>query len=82
MTRVLKSERRAPQSGELRSIVVFLHGYGANAADLMGLADPLAEHLPDTAFVAPNATEEIPGYPCGYQWFQIPWIAGSSEEEA
>ncbi|WP_299725423.1 alpha/beta fold hydrolase [uncultured Tateyamaria sp.] len=82
MTRVLKSERRAPHSGELRSIVVFLHGYGANAADLMGLADPLAEHLPDTLFVAPNAPEEIPGFPGGYQWFPIPWIDGSSEEEA
>ena len=29
MTRVLKSERRAPLSGDVRSIVVFLHGYGA-----------------------------------------------------
>lgn len=82
MTRVLKSERRAPVSGQTRSVVVFLHGYGANAADLMGLADPLAEHLPDTLFVAPDAPESVPGMPFGYQWFPIPWIDGSSEEEA
>ncbi|WP_095589238.1 alpha/beta hydrolase [Actibacterium ureilyticum] len=82
MTRVLKSERRAPVSGQTRSVVVFLHGYGANAADLMGLADPLAEHLPDTLFVAPDAPETVPGMPFGYQWFPIPWIDGSSEEEA
>ncbi len=82
MTRVLKSERKEPLSGELRSIVVFLHGYGANGADLLGLADPLAEHLPDTLFVAPDAPESIPGAPFGYQWFPIPWIDGSSEEEA
>lgn len=82
MTRVLKSQRVEPASGELRSIVVFLHGYGANGADLLGLAQPLAEHLPDTLFVAPDAPEEIPGYPGGYQWFPIPWIDGSSEEEA
>ena len=82
MTRVLTSKRVAPASGSLRSIVVFLHGYGANGADLLGLADPLAEHLPDTAFFAPDAPEEIPGYPGGYQWFPIPWIDGSSEEEA
>ena len=37
MTRVLKAERRAPVSGDTRSIVVFLHGYGANGADLLGL---------------------------------------------
>ena len=71
-----------PQSGETRSIVVFLHGYGANGADLLGLADVLGEHLPDTLFVAPDAPEVIPMMPTGLQWFPIPWIDGSSEEEA
>jgi phospholipase/carboxylesterase len=82
MTRVLKSERREPVSGETRSIVVLVHGYGANGADLLGLADPLGEHLPDTLFIAPDAPENIPGMPNGFQWFPIPWIDGSSEEEA
>lgn len=82
MTRVLNAEKRAPLSGETRSAVVFLHGYGANGADLLGLADPLAEHLPDTMFVAPDAPESVPGAPFGFQWFPIPWIDGSSEEEA
>lgn len=82
MTRVLNAERREPLSGELRSIVVFLHGYGANGADLLSLADPLAEHLPDTLFVAPNAPEACAGAPMGFQWFPIPWIDGSSELEA
>jgi phospholipase/carboxylesterase len=61
---------------------VFLHGYGANGADLLGLADPLADHLPDTLFVAPDAPENCAGSPFGYQWFPIPWIDGSSEEES
>lgn len=82
MTRVLKSGRKGPQSGETRSVVVFLHGYGANGADLLGLADPLGEHLPDTLFVAPDAPETIPGMPSGFQWFPIPWLDGSSQEEA
>ncbi|AHD09457.1 alpha/beta hydrolase [Phaeobacter gallaeciensis] len=82
MTRVLKAERRAPLSGHTRSVVVFLHGYGANGADLLGLADPLAEHLPDTLFVAPDAPESCAGAPFGFQWFPIPWIDGSSEEES
>ena len=82
MTRVLNANRKAPVSGETRSVVVFLHGYGANGADLLGLADPLGEHLPDTLFVAPDAPEQIPGYPGGFQWFPIPWIDGSSEEES
>lgn len=81
MTRVLQAQTKEPESGTTRSAVVFVHGYGANGADLLGLADPLAPHLPDTMFVAPDAPEEIPGYPGGYQWFPIPWLDGSSEEE-
>ena len=82
MTRVLTAGRKEPQSGDTRSAVVFLHGYGANGADLLGLADPLADHLPETLFVAPNAPENCVGSPFGYQWFPIPWIDGSSEEES
>jgi phospholipase/carboxylesterase len=82
MTRVLQSGRKGPHSGTTRSVVVFLHGYGANGADLLGLADVLGEHLPDTLFVAPDAPEEIPMMPGGLQWFPIPWIDGSSEEES
>lgn len=82
MTRVLQAGRKGPKSGTTRSVVVFLHGYGANGADLLGLADPLGEHLPDTLFVAPDAPEAIPMMPSGYQWFPIPWIDGSSEEES
>ncbi|MEL7012162.1 MAG: dienelactone hydrolase family protein [Pseudomonadota bacterium] len=81
MTRVLQAGRKGPHSGETRSIVVFLHGYGANGADLLGIADVLMEHLPDTLFVAPDAPESIPMMPMGLQWFPIPWIDGSSEEE-
>lgn len=82
MTRVLTAGRKEPLSGDTRSAVVFLHGYGANGADLLGLADPLAEHLPDTVFVAPDAPEACAGAPMGFQWFPIPWIDGSSEEES
>ncbi len=82
MTRALQAGRKEPVSGATRSVVVFLHGYGANGADLLGLADPLGEHLPDTLFIAPDAPENCAGAPMGYQWFPIPWIDGSSEEEA
>jgi phospholipase/carboxylesterase len=82
VTRVLNTGRKEPVSGEIRSCVVFLHGYGANGADLLGLADPLGEHLPDTLFVSPDAPEACAGAPFGFQWFPIPWIDGSSEEES
>lgn len=82
MTRELEFGRRAARSGKARSIVIFLHGYGADGADLLGLADPLAPHLPDTVFLAPDAPEPCSGNPFGRQWFPIPWLDGSSEEMA
>jgi len=82
MTRILDSARKGAPQGSAKRLVVFLHGYGADGADLLGLADPLGAHLPDTAFVAPNAPERCIGNPYGYQWFPIPWIDGSSQEEA
>lgn len=78
----LEDGRRAAASGQAKSVVVFLHGYGADGRDLLGLADPLAEHLPDTVFVAPNAPERCVNNPIGFQWFPIPWLDGSSQEAA
>ena len=82
MTRQLTTGRRAPASGTAKNAVVFLHGYGADGNDLLGLAEPLAPHLPDTVFLAPDAPERCPGNPFGWQWFPIPWIDGSSEAAA
>ena len=82
MTRVLDYGRKAAASGTGTSLVIFLHGYGADGRDLLGLADPLAPHMPDTVFLAPDAPERCGMNPMGFQWFPIPWIDGSSEEQA
>ncbi len=83
MTRALQSERRGPTSGgAAKTAVIFVHGYGADGGDLLGLADPLGPHLPDTVFFAPDAPERCSANPFGYQWFPIPWLDGSSEEQA
>lgn len=81
MTTLTGPERPAA-SGTADSVVVFLHGYGADGADLIGLADPLAPHLPNTRFFAPNAPDRSPANPMGYQWFPIPWLDGTPEEQA
>lgn len=80
MSRDLKSKRRGPEKA--KSAVVFLHGYGADGADLLSLADPLGPHLPETAFYAPDAPQPCAGNPFGRQWFPIPWLDGSTEEQA
>ena len=60
-----------PQGGgPADSLVVLLHGYGADGNDLIGLAPHLAASLPKTLFVSPNAP-----FPCemgfGRQWFSF-----------
>jgi len=78
----LRFKQKAAASGQTRSMVVFVHGYGADGGDLLGLADPLAPHLPDTLFLAPDAPQDCVGNPFGFQWFPIPWLDGSSQEAA
>ncbi len=82
MARDLRFTTREAAGGATRAMVVFLHGYGADGADLMGLAEPLAPHLPGVTFVAPDAPEPCAGNPAGRQWFSIPWLDGSSEAQA
>ena len=82
MTRELKFGRRASVSGKVGSLVVFVHGYGADGADLLGLADVLGPHLPDTVFYAPDAPEACSASATGRQWFGIPRFDGSSEVDA
>lgn len=77
--RQLEGPSRQARSGEATSLVVFLHGYGADGADLFGLAEPLSNVLPNAAFAAPNAPEPCRVNPMGRQWFPISWIDGSSE---
>lgn len=78
----LKGPERPAASGKPDSLVIFLHGYGADGNDLIGLADPLSQHLPNTAFMAPNAPDPCLGNPMGHQWFPIPHMDGSDEKDA
>lgn len=75
--RDLRFGRRGAASGRARSMIVFVHGYGADGSDLLGLADVLGQHLPDTVFLAPDAPERCVGGGFGWQWFPIPWLDGS-----
>lgn len=53
------------------SLVVLLHGWGANGDDLIGLAESWRAALPRTAFASPHGPEPHPAYPIGRQWFAL-----------
>ena len=78
--RKLNSNSRPPRAANAKSLVIFLHGYGADGADLLGLSDYFTNELPDTLFLAPDAPEPCRSNPYGYQWFPIPWIDGSNPQ--
>ncbi len=82
MTRELNFKRKGAAKGKATSLVVLVHGYGANGDDLIGLADPLAPHLAGTVFVSPDAPDACSGNGFGFQWFPIPRFDGSTEAEA
>ncbi len=70
------------RSGQTQSLVVLLHGFGANGAAMLGLAKALSVALPDTAFLAPNAPDLAISRPDGRMWYTIPELDGSSLDQA
>lgn len=71
MARSLDGPRLKPLSGKARQLVVILHGYGADGADLIEIGRHWQQALPDAAFVSPHAHEACPMSPGGRQWFRL-----------
>lgn len=79
---MIDGPRVPPASGEApRGIVILLHGYGSNGADLISLAPIWRERLPGIVFVAPNAPEICPGAPGGFQWWGLSGTSSTSRAE-
>lgn len=68
----LRTYNHGPASGgKPDSLVIFLHGLGANGQDLLGLAYEFKAELPDTLFISPDAPFHCDMAPMGYQWFSL-----------
>jgi len=61
----------APLSGTPKQLMVILHGYGADGADLIALGREWRSLFPDMLFVAPNAPTVCARNPSGYEWFPL-----------
>ena len=64
-------ERPPAKGGDAEQLVVFLHGWGADGNDLIGLADPWSEVLPHAHFMSPHAPDVCDANPLGRQWFSF-----------
>ncbi|MEQ1900408.1 MAG: dienelactone hydrolase family protein [Devosia sp.] len=58
-------------AGPARQLMVLLHGYGADGADLIGLGYQWRDLFPDMMFVAPNAPSSCARSPSGFEWFPL-----------
>ncbi len=57
--------------GKPSSLVILLHGLGADGNDLIGLAPYWAQALPRAVFVSPDAPYPCDMAPFGRQWFSL-----------
>jgi phospholipase/carboxylesterase len=68
----LEGPRFGPAAGgKAQSLVLLLHGLGADGNDLISLAPYWARLLPNTAFVSPHAPFPCDMAPYGRQWFSL-----------
>ncbi|WP_426163889.1 alpha/beta hydrolase [Sandarakinorhabdus sp. DWP1-3-1] len=69
MNKIVNGASLQPLSGgPPKQIVLLLHGYGSNGADLISLAPHWRPSLPDALFLAPDAPQRSGG---GYQWWPL-----------
>ena len=71
MAAMIDGPRIHPVGGPAKSLVVFLHGYGADGNDLIDIGRMWAPAMPTAAFVSPHAPEPCAESPTGRQWFPL-----------
>ena len=65
-----------PESGNsIKNALIFLHGYGANADDLINIGLRWKEKLENTIFISPNAPFKCDWSDDAFQWFDLTSIA-------
>ncbi|MGC6530220.1 MAG: alpha/beta hydrolase [Candidatus Puniceispirillaceae bacterium] len=60
-----------PVETEAKKALILLHGWGADGRDLIDLAGPLQQSLPDCALWCPDAPDLCSANPMGRQWFEL-----------
>ena len=74
----LDGPRRPPKRPPARFLVVLLHGFGSDGADMISLAPSFQSYSANAAFAAPNGPHVIDG---GYSWFTPQTQNGASEQD-
>ncbi len=73
LSKIVNGSSLQPSSGgpPKQIVLLLLHGYGSNGADLISLAPHWQQVLPDALFLSPNAPQRCGGMGSGYQWWPL-----------
>jgi phospholipase/carboxylesterase len=71
LTRQLDAHQLEDSNTKPDKAIVFLHGWGADGADLMDLSQVIAMAHPTALFYAPDGPEPCSANPMGRQWFAL-----------
>lgn len=72
MSKIVNGSSLQPASGgKPKQIVLLLHGFGSNGADMIALAPHWQALLPDALFLAPNAPQRMGNMAAAYQWWPL-----------
>jgi phospholipase/carboxylesterase len=78
MLKIVNGASLKPLSGAApKQIVLLLHGFGSSGSDLISLAPPWQQSLPDALFLAPHAPQRC-SFGAGYQWWGLSDLSPSA----
>lgn len=79
MSKIVNGASLKPRSGAVpKQIVMLLHGFGSNGADMIALAPQWQDVLRDALFLAPHAPQRCGMMGMGYQWWGLTGFAPSA----
>jgi phospholipase/carboxylesterase len=79
LSKIVNGASLKPRSGAApKQIVMLLHGFGSNGADMIALAPQWQDVLPDALFLAPHAPQRCGMMGMGYQWWGLTGFAPSA----
>lgn len=72
MSKIVNGASLKPRLGAApKQIVLLLHGFGSNGADMISLAPHWQDAMPDALFLAPHAPQRCGAMNAGYQWWNL-----------
>jgi phospholipase/carboxylesterase len=72
-----------PDAKNPKNLVIFLHGYGSNGANLINLSHEFKRSINSPHFISPNAPLDWEGgFPDCYQWFSLKSFSSSNSLES